>query len=234
MSVHPTNPNILLFSSSFDGTVYRSDDEGNYFNQVLKHPEATNSDPLMGFKTISFSYSDPNIIYAGLAEDRTTFPSSNPIGTVIYKSTDGGFSFSSIPSTLDGYSINKLVIDDHNANIVYAATTNGVYRSPDGALSWTYCNTLGARNIETLTLDLEQPGYIVAGEGVSGSGIWISQDEGTNWSGPFNTGFNSANPYISAITIETELMEGDYEWYIKSWNDYGKVWSDGMSFTVTE
>ena len=36
------------------------------------------------------------------------------------------------------------------------------------------------------------------------------------------------------VTPETELMDGNYEWYIKSWNDYGKVWSDGVSFTVTE
>ncbi len=35
-----------------------------------------------------------------------------------------------------------------------------------------------------------------------------------------------------SVILETELMDGDYEWYIKSWNDYGNVWSDGMSFSV--
>ena len=33
---------------------------------------------------------------------------------------------------------------------------------------------------------------------------------------------------------ETELLDGDYEWYIKSWNAFGKVWSDGMIFNVAE
>lgn len=28
------------------------------------------------------------------------------------------------------------------------------------------------------------------------------------------------------------LDYGTYEWFVKSWNDEGKVWSDGMSFTV--
>ncbi|MDA3790497.1 MAG: MopE-related protein [Desulfobacula sp.] len=37
-----------------------------------------------------------------------------------------------------------------------------------------------------------------------------------------------------SVTIETEINVGNYEWYIKSWNDYGKVWSDGMSFTVDD
>lgn len=36
-----------------------------------------------------------------------------------------------------------------------------------------------------------------------------------------------------SVTIETELMDGNYEWYIKSWNDYGKVWSGGMAFSIT-
>ncbi|MDA3821895.1 MAG: hypothetical protein PF450_04685, partial [Bacteroidales bacterium] len=37
-----------------------------------------------------------------------------------------------------------------------------------------------------------------------------------------------------SVTLETEFMSGDYEWYIKSWNDYGRLWSDGMSFTVSD
>ena len=36
------------------------------------------------------------------------------------------------------------------------------------------------------------------------------------------------------VTTGTEFDVGNYEWYIKSWNDSGKVWSDGMSFTVSE
>ncbi len=37
-----------------------------------------------------------------------------------------------------------------------------------------------------------------------------------------------------SVVIETELLPGDYEWYVKSWNDYGNAWSDGMSFTVAD
>ncbi len=35
-----------------------------------------------------------------------------------------------------------------------------------------------------------------------------------------------------SVTTGTELMDGDYEWYIKSWNEFGRIWSDGMSFEV--
>ena len=37
-----------------------------------------------------------------------------------------------------------------------------------------------------------------------------------------------------SVDLDSELADGDYEWYIKSWNDYGKIWSDGMSFTILE
>ncbi len=37
-----------------------------------------------------------------------------------------------------------------------------------------------------------------------------------------------------SVTPETELLPGNYEWYVKSWNELGKLWSDGMSFTVSE
>lgn len=34
------------------------------------------------------------------------------------------------------------------------------------------------------------------------------------------------------VAIEDHLSNGSYEWYVKSWNEYGKVWSDGMGFNV--
>lgn len=37
-----------------------------------------------------------------------------------------------------------------------------------------------------------------------------------------------------SVSIETELPDGNYQWYVKSWNDFGKVWSDGMSFTISK
>jgi hypothetical protein len=36
-----------------------------------------------------------------------------------------------------------------------------------------------------------------------------------------------------SVTPDLNLSDGDYEWYIKSWNDHGKVWSDGMNFFVS-
>lgn len=37
-----------------------------------------------------------------------------------------------------------------------------------------------------------------------------------------------------SVTPESDLSEGEYAWWIKSWNEYGEVWSNGMGFIVTE
>jgi uncharacterized protein (TIGR02145 family) len=36
-----------------------------------------------------------------------------------------------------------------------------------------------------------------------------------------------------SVTFESELPDGSYGWYVKSWNDYGKVWSDGANFIIS-
>lgn len=88
---------------------------------------------------------------------------------------------------------------------------------------------------------IDQPGYIIAGEGFQGSGVWISSDDGDNWSGPHNNGFNSANPYISAVIRDqnhlgtffaSDLYSGIYQS-----KDNGMNWSpfpdwqmSGLSF----
>ncbi|MDA3790314.1 MAG: hypothetical protein PF503_17705 [Desulfobacula sp.] len=36
-----------------------------------------------------------------------------------------------------------------------------------------------------------------------------------------------------SVTPDADLTNGNYEWYVKSWNADGRVWSDGMGFTIT-
>ena len=201
ISSHPQNSQIVLVADEHHGVILKSNDGGTTFDESVRHPQADASDPnnRQGFKSIVFSRSNPNIVYAGLSKESISFETTLPVGTVIYKSNDVGETFSPMPSTLDGHNINELAVDENNEDIIYAATTNGVYKSIDGALNWQHCSNLGNRHIESLALDIGQTGYIVAGEGYLGSGIWISQDDGTTWSGPHSTGFNSANPYISAV-----------------------------------
>ena len=225
----PTSSNVMIISDEHQGSILISSDRGKDFSEVFRQPDAYASDPnkRQGFRGLTFAPSSPNVVYAGLSKDRLTFLSSSPLGTVIYKSQDGGMTFSPMPSALDGINVRRLVVDPANADIVYAATTNGVYKSSNGAASWTRIGSLGGNNIEALAIDPLQPGYIIAGE-IFG-GIWMSTNGGANWTGPLNTGFNSPNPYISSLVVDpvnpNTVFAGDLYSGVYRSLDKGVTWA---------
>jgi len=238
VAVNPTNSATILLADAFYGYIFRSTDNGNNFTQVIKEANAASPNPSLnipakfqGFRSLAFAPSNPNIVYAGLSVD-THYYSPNPTGTVIYKSIDGGVTFAAAPSIIDGNNVNRLVVDATDTNKVYAATTNGVYKSSSGATSWTYSTALGSRKIEALA---EKAGTVVAGE-VAG-GVWTSGDGGTTWSGPNNTGISSPNPYIAALTFDPAstnvVYAADFYSGIYKSSDKGLTWAPFPDSTMS-
>lgn len=227
--VSPANASLVLAVDEHMGGVFRSVDRGSNFREVLRHPDADAavSSNRQGFRGMAFAPSNPAIVYVGLSKDRGSFLSSSPVGTVVYKSVNGGLTFSPMPSVVDGCNVRRLVVDPEAPNTVYAATTSGIFKSTDGAASWSNLSSLGSRQIEALVIDPQQPGYLVAGE-IFG-GIWISQDDGVSWTGPHNSGFSSSNPYITAIVMDPQnsaiLYAGDLYSGIYKSTDRGVTWA---------
>jgi hypothetical protein len=64
--------------------------------------------------------------------------------------------------------------------------------------------------------------------------LWIGYSHGTR----IFTNWYKASEICSdgncSVTTGAVFDAGAYEWYIKSWNDYGNTWSDGMSFSLAE
>ena len=103
--------------------------------------------PVLGVSTIAFDPSDTDVMYIGtgevynhmnagdLAADRRTRGS---YGIGILKSTDGGATWA--PSLDWAYNQRQGIwavrVDPTNTDVVWAATTEGVYRSVDAGASW--------------------------------------------------------------------------------------------------
>jgi photosystem II stability/assembly factor-like uncharacterized protein len=121
----------------------------------------------------------------------------------------------------DGESIWALAADPANPNLVYAATTNSVFRSNDGGDNWTFVGTgLGAPGIRALAVS----GSVVI-VGTSWGGVLRSLDEGRTWRA---TTAVPIRPHVQALLVDPRRPE---RVWLAGWegifvsDDRGETWA---------
>ena len=96
----------------------------------------------------------------------------------IYRSTNGGNSYSSLPRPAPGDWVTPLEIHPTNEAILYGGWT-GVWKSVNGGSSWT---NISSGVINSLVTDLaiapSAPTTIYASRGAT---LWVTTDDGANW-----------------------------------------------------
>ena len=134
IAVDVSNEQVLIAAAATGG-IWRSEDAGATWVQALRRDQ---------LHTLSSLAQDTRpgrtqVWYAGTGE---LVGSGSGVGNGIYKSTDGGRTWSLLPSTTAngdfGY-VHDVAIDPSNfaQDEVYAATETGVMRSLDGGATWT-------------------------------------------------------------------------------------------------
>ncbi|HEV2746477.1 MAG TPA: hypothetical protein VGW34_04170 [Allosphingosinicella sp.] len=127
VAVNPANRNNILCGSAAGG-VWQSLDGGTSWTP------RTDLAPTLTTGAIAFARSAPGTVYVGTGEGN--FYAS--LGQGVLRSTDGGATFTRIASApLVGTGFYDLVVDPANAQRLFAATTNGLWGSTDGGVSWT-------------------------------------------------------------------------------------------------
>ncbi|MCB2219862.1 MAG: hypothetical protein KQI35_05645 [Bacteroidetes bacterium] len=129
IAFHPTDPNTLYIGTP-SGGMWKTTDDGNTWINMC------NGIPSIGVSGIVVHPSNPNIIYilTGDGDGGDT----KSIG--VLKSNNGGLSWSKtgfsydIEDNIRGY---KLKMHPTNYNILFAATTDGIYKTIDGWETWT-------------------------------------------------------------------------------------------------
>jgi hypothetical protein len=96
----------------------------------------------------------------------------------IYRSLNGGNSYSGLPKPSNGQWVTPLWIHPTNEDIVYGGWT-GVYKSTTGGTAWT---NISGGTITTTLADLavstSNPNYIYAS---NGSTLYVTTDDGATW-----------------------------------------------------
>jgi photosystem II stability/assembly factor-like uncharacterized protein len=242
----PLDPDIV-YAGSASGGLWRSATAGVGAAAWERVPTGF---PELGVSTIAFDPNNSDVIYIGTGEvynhqtagdleaDRRTRGS---YGIGILKSTDGGTSWS---KSLD-WSYNQkhgvwaIRVDAIDSGVVWAATTDGVYKSMDAGQSWTRKHDVAMAM--DLVLHPTNPDIALVGCGdleSAGRGIYRTSDGGDSWSqitgggvpsdfaGKIQFAVTSANPDLVFASIGNgfELNGPDnFTWLLRSL-DFGASW----------
>ncbi|MCD6367374.1 MAG: PKD domain-containing protein, partial [Bacteroidales bacterium] len=183
LAINPDNPSILLASSNKG--MYHTTDAGATWNAVMT---STN------FKDVELMPGNPQVVYVASKSDGH-----------IYKSTDGGVSYSEItPSALNSSEVARieLAVTPDNPDVIVALCANSsndngfhsLWKSSNGGSSWTKLTDASDINL----LGWETDGSDSGGQGwydlslavdpqnentffVGGVNIWKTTNSGGNW-----------------------------------------------------
>jgi photosystem II stability/assembly factor-like uncharacterized protein len=192
---------LTVYVGAASGGVWKSTNGGTTFKPLFDK-ESTQS-----IGAIAIDPQAPKTIWAGTGEAWTR--NSVSIGNGIYKSTDGGDSWTNM-GLPNSERIAKIIVDPKNSDTVYACVPGklwsdsedrGVYKTTDGGKTWnkilkganlsTGCSMISMSSKDSKTLfagmwDFRRKGWTFrsGGDGPkapSSSGLFQSSDGGANW-----------------------------------------------------
>ncbi|HEY9514703.1 MAG TPA: hypothetical protein VIQ74_03405, partial [Gemmatimonadaceae bacterium] len=211
IDVDPKNPDRLFvavlghpYGPNPERGVFRSTDGGRTFEKVLYKDEFTSAND------VHIDPSNPNTVYAALWQQQESFRESGSFGGTgggIFKSTDGGTTWTELTNGLPDVLQANLAIAPSNPNTLYTVAagvipsgrTNrgggdiGFYKSTDGGAHWTLVNgdnittrepdnrpltRIGGGDLPTLAVDPTNENTVYSASVV----FWRTEDGGTTWS----------------------------------------------------
>jgi len=131
IAFHPTDPDRYWVTTPAAG-LWTTEDGGENWRPLTDHLENLTCTGI----GIPYDFDQSQTIYLGTGE-MDSWQHDDGIG--LLKSTDAGLSWqeTSIKFNLaDGHSVNKILIDPNDVNLMYAATSVGIYKSIDGGDQW--------------------------------------------------------------------------------------------------
>ena len=191
----PSEP-ATFYLGAVNGGVWKTTDAGATWNNIW------NSEPTGSIGAIAVSASDPDVIYVGSGEGLQRPDLST--GDGVYKSTDGGKTWTHLEALRDGQQIGQLAIDPANPDRVFVAVEGhpygpneerGLYRTLDGGKTFQRVlfvnDRTGASDVQ---IDPHNPKIVFAGMwqrqeapwengsfGGSEGGLYRSTDGGDTW-----------------------------------------------------
>ncbi|MBK8549579.1 MAG: hypothetical protein IPL53_00415 [Ignavibacteria bacterium] len=248
ITVHPIDTDTVFMSAS-SGGLWKSTTGGVGASAWTL---INTGFPSSAVSSIAIDSANPNVMYIGTGENYGYQLSENGVdirvtrgmyGIGILKTTDGGITWTkSLDWTYDNKrGVWKVLINPKNSNVLYAATSEGIFKSVNAGSSWT--QQLNYKMAMDLKLNSTDTSILYASIGnltnnvpLTDKGIFKSTNGGNNWnklagglpanwSGKATLELYKGNQELVYASIPNDLS---YVGYYKSTNG-GLNWSAGST-----
>ncbi|MCD4697578.1 MAG: PKD domain-containing protein [Bacteroidales bacterium] len=164
VAFHPTDPDIIYIGAPAGGLWKYDGASGGWAS-------TTDNQPTLGVSSIVVNWENPDIIFMGTG-DRDA---GDAVGMGVFRSTDGGDTWEVWNNGMGNKTVGRMIQHPSNADIVYAATSGGIYKTTDAGANWVFKHTGGTKEIVFKPGD---PSVMYAG----GNGnFYKSSDNAENW-----------------------------------------------------
>jgi len=179
IAFHPSLANTFWVGTPAGG-LWKTTDGGNTWT--------TNTDnlPVLGISDIAIDYSNPNIMYIATGDGDAAISLSNGGGDTksigVLKSTDGGTTWNTTGlnwSVTSQKLIRRLVMNPGYPLELTAATSDGIYRTLDGGITWPQVQAGYFMDVEFKPNNTDT---LYASTYGGNAEIYRSTDYGTTWS----------------------------------------------------
>jgi photosystem II stability/assembly factor-like uncharacterized protein len=236
--VSPPGDKNVYFAGAASGGVWKSTDGGVVWKPVFDKQKS------QSIGALAISPSDHNIVWAGTGE--SWIRSGISIGDGVYKSTDGGETWTHMGLELTGR-VSRIIIHPTNPDIVYVGAVGhgygpqkerGVYRTKDGGKTWEQTLFVNENTgVSEITMDPTNPNILFAGtwefviytwgkySGGQGSGVFKSTDGGATWKRLTPAQGLPESPLGKiAVAIAPSNPQRVYALIETGWNGKGSLW----------
>ncbi|MDQ6758803.1 MAG: hypothetical protein M3Z32_02915 [Acidobacteriota bacterium] len=172
--------NDTVYIGAAEGGVWKTTDGGSNWTPL------TDDQPSLANGAIALDPSNPDIVYVGTGEEN--FAEDSYYGAGILKSTDAGANWRNIVGPFLRAKIGAFAVHPSNGQILLCTTETGVWRSADGASTWS--RVLGQSGVglvagTSVVFDPVTPTIAYAALGSAGgaplNGLYKSTDAGLTW-----------------------------------------------------
>jgi len=218
--VDPDDPtHRTWYAGSATGGIWKTTNSGNTWQWLT--PDLPN----LATTVLAMAASNHNILYAGTGEGFGLF--NGVQGHGIFKSINRGATWDFLDNTISMQEINRIIIDPANANLVIAASNNGIHRTTDGGLNWTKVYTGTVQDLRAVPGNFNTQYAAQHGQGViksnDGGNTWTLSSTGINTNGRVEIAISPIKTDRLFASAQGSLSGGNSDLYVS--DNGGASWS---------